>query len=50
MPSFIGGIFDFSNNELTDDSWEYAKNNIDSEFGDYKLTNNYFVKYRNELY
>lgn len=50
MPAFIGGIFDFSNNELTDDSWEYAKNNIDSEFGDYKLTNNYFVKYRSELY
>lgn len=51
MPKYIGGIFDVSNNELTDDAWEYAKNNIESEIvGDYKISNNKFVKYRKELY
>ena len=50
MPSYIKGVFDFSDNELTDEAWEYAKENIDGEFADYRLSNNYFVKYRSELY
>ena len=50
MPSYIKGVFDFSDNELTDEAWEYAKENIDGEFVDYRLSNNYFVKYRSELY
>lgn len=52
MPIFIGGLFDISNNELTDDAWEYAKEHMprETEFGDYKIPNNKFVKYRKELY
>lgn len=50
MPKFIGGLFDFSNNDLTDDSWEYVKDNIDGEFTDYNNRNNKFLKYRSELY
>lgn len=50
MPNFIGGIFDISNNILDDNAWDYAKEHIDAEFGDYKISNNKFVKYRKELY
>ena len=50
MPNFIGGIFDMSNNILDDNAWDYAKEHIDAEFGDYKISNNKFVKYRKELY
>ncbi len=50
MPSFIGGVFDLSNNVFDDNAWEYAKEHIESEFGDYKISNNKFVKYRKELY
>lgn len=50
MPNFIGGIFDISNNILDDEAWDYAKEHIDAEFGDYKISKNKFVKYRKELY
>lgn len=50
MPSFIGGVFDMSDNTFDDDAWEYAKKHIESDFGDYKISNNKFVKYRKELY
>lgn len=49
MPLFIGGLFDLSNNSFDDNSWDYAKENIEAEFGDYKITNNKFIKYRKEL-
>ena len=49
MPNFIGGIFDVSNNILDDSAWDYAKEHIDAEFGDYKISNNKFIKYRIEL-
>ena len=51
MPNYIGGIFDFSNNNLDDAAWDYIKNTIDGEFGDYKGTKtNKFYKYYNNLY
>ena len=50
MPNFIGGLFDFSDNDLTDDSWEYSKTNIEGEFTDYNSRNNMFLKYRKFLY
>ena len=50
MPLYIGGVLNISNNSFTDESWEYAKNNIDSDFRDYNIKKNKFVKYRKELY
>lgn len=42
----IGGDFDISNNELTDEAWEYAMENIPSEVcGCCKKRGNRFVKY-----
>lgn len=49
MPKYIGGCFNISDNEFTDEAWDYAKENIDAEFGDYKITGNRFIKYRKEL-
>jgi hypothetical protein len=50
MPLYIGGVLNISNNNFTDESWEYAKNNIDADFRDYNIKKNKFVKYRKELY
>lgn len=50
MPNFIGGLFDVSNNILDDNAWDYAKEHIDAEFGDYKISKNKFVKYCKELF
>lgn len=50
MPQYIGKLFDISNNELTDEAWDYAKDNIDGEFGDYNIKKNLFIKYRKELF
>jgi len=50
MPLYIGGTFNISSNNFTDESWEYAKDNIDAEFRDYNIKKNKFVKYRKELY
>lgn len=50
MPSYINGVFDISHNELTDKAWEYAKENIDGEFGVHNIFDNKFIKYQKELY
>lgn len=50
VPEKIEGCFNFINNELTDEAWEWAKENIDGEFFDYKHSGNKFVKYHKELY
>lgn len=52
MPNFIGGIFDMSNNMFDDDAWDYARKHIvdpEPEFGNYKISNNKFIKYRKKL-
>ena len=38
----LGISFDISNNELTDEAWDYAKDNIEGEFGDYNIKKNLF--------
>lgn len=50
MPLYIGGVLNISSNNFTDESWEYAKNNIDADVRDYNIKKNKFVKYRKELY
>lgn len=50
MPDYIGGTFNIADNEFTDESWEYAKEHIESEFNDYNIRGNRFAKYRKELY
>jgi len=50
MPIFIGGIFDISDNILDDNAWDYAKEHINAEIGDYNISKNKFIKYRKKLY